>query len=160
MRTSLLLSSTLNNKYEKGDFALGRITNTQLLILTANYLGKIEGRKRFQKTVFLLQEQFGIEFSYRFTSYLYGPYSSQLQNDIDVLTRTGYLKASKIGYLFFYKITPMGQKSASQIENEYGKERVENLRKHANNLKDFGTEELVKWSKQLMSEKIKDNIFA
>ncbi len=137
-----------------------RITNTQLLILTANYLQKIEGRKRFQKTIFLLQEQSEIEFSYRFTAYLYGPYSAQLQNDIDVLTRANYLKASKIGYLFFYEITPLGQKSASEIEEEYGEELVQKLRKHASGLKDFDTEELVKWSKQLMNKKMKDNIFA
>lgn len=139
---------------------MGRIANIKLLILTANYLRKIEGRKRFQKTIFLLQEQFGFEFSYRFTSYLYGPYSSQLQNDIDILARTGYLKASKINHLFFYEITPLGQKSASQIEKEYGTERTEKLQSHVNDLKDFDTEELVNWSKQLMSKKIKDNIFA
>ena len=139
---------------------MGRIANIKLLILTANYLGKIEGRKRFQKMIFLLQEQFGFEFSYRFTSYLYGPYSSQLQNDIDILARTGYLKASKIDHLFFYEIAPLGQKSASQIEKEYGTERTEKLQSHVNDLKDFDTEELVKWSKQLMSKKIKDNIFA
>lgn len=71
-----------------------------------------------------------------------------------------YLKANKTGYLFFYEITPLGRKSASQIEKEYGKERVEKLRKHARDLEEFDTEELVDWSKQLMSKKIKDNIFA
>ena len=137
-----------------------KITNTQLLITAAKYLGKVEGRKRFQKVVFLLQEQFEIEFNYRFIPYLYGPYSSQLQNDIDSLTRTGYLKASKIEYLFFYEITPLGQQTASQIEKEYGEKRVEKLRKHVKDLEEFDTEELVKWSKQLMSKKVKGNIFA
>ena len=139
---------------------MGKIASIRLLILAANYLGRVEGRKRFQKIIFLLQEQFGVDFGYRFTAYLYGPYSAQLQNDIDILAQTGYLKASKMGELFFYEITPLGQQNAAQIEKEYGKERAEKLRKHANDLKDFDTEELVKWSKQLMSKKIKDNIFA
>jgi uncharacterized protein YwgA len=139
---------------------LGRIANTQLLILAANYLEKIEGRKRFQKTIFLLQEKYGIEFGYRFTSYLYGPYSAQLQNDIDLLARTDYLKVSKIDHLYLYEITPLGEKSASQIEKEYGSERAIKLRKHSDDLKDFDTDELVQWSKQLMSKKMKDNIFA
>lgn len=139
---------------------MGRITNTQLLVLTANYVGKIEGRKRLQKIIFLLQEQFGIEFSYRFVPYLYGPYSSQLQNDIDILTRTGYLKVSKIDYLFFYEITPMGKEITSQIEKEYGEEQAKKLHKRADDLKEFDTEELVKWSKQLMSKKVEGNIFA
>lgn len=137
-----------------------RIAGIKLLILTANYLGKVEGRKRFQKTVFLLQEQFGFDFGYRFTAYLYGPYSSQLQNDIDILAQTGYLKASKLGELFFYEITPLGQKSAAQIEKEYGAELAKKLREHVNDLKESDTEELVTWSKQLMGKKIKDNIFA
>jgi hypothetical protein len=139
---------------------LERIAGIKLLILTANYLGKVEGRKRFQKTVFLLQEQFGFDFGYRFTAYLYGPYSSQLQNDIDILAQTGYLKASKLGELFFYEITPLGQKSAAQIEKEYGAELAKKLREHVNDLKESDTEELVTWSKQLMGKKIKDNIFA
>lgn len=139
---------------------MGRITNTKLLILTVNYLGKIEGRKRFQKTIFLLQERFGIEFSYRFVPYLYGPYSSQLQNDINILTRADYLRASKIDYLFFYEITPLGRERACQIEKEYGEEQAKKLRKHANDLKEFDTEELVKWSKQLMNKKVEGNIFA
>jgi len=135
------------------------ISNTQLLILTANYLERINGRKRFQKTIFLLQEQFDIEFRYRFIPYLYGPYSSQLQNDIDMLARTGYLKARKADYLFFYEVTPLCRMTATEIRKEYGEERAEKLRIHACDLKDFDTEELVKWSKQLMSQNVKD-IFA
>ena len=94
---------------------MGRIANTELLLLTASYLERIEGRKRFQKTVFLLQEHFGFEFSYRFASYLYGPYCSQLQNDIDILTRMDYLIARKFGYLFTYEVTTYGKETAHQI---------------------------------------------
>ncbi|MDH5733334.1 MAG: hypothetical protein OEY88_06070, partial [Candidatus Bathyarchaeota archaeon] len=126
-----------------------RVTDTQLLLLATSYLQKIEGRKRFQKIIFLLKEQFGIEFKYRFTSYLYGPYSAQLQDDIDILVRTSYLKVSKISYLYFYEITPLGQKSASQIEKEYGEDRARKLQKHASGMEDLDTEELVGWSKQL-----------
>jgi uncharacterized protein YwgA len=136
-----------------------KIPNTKLLILTASYFEKVEGRKHFQKAIYILQEHFKVGFTYSFIPYLYGPYSSQLQNDIDVLARTGYLRASKIGSLFFYEITNLGKQVALQIEKEYGKERSENLRKHAIDLKDFETEELVKWSKQLMSERVKENIF-
>jgi len=139
---------------------LGKVAGIKLLLLAASFLEKIEGRKRFQKTIFLLQEQFGIDFGYRFTAYLYGPYSAQLQNDIDILTQTGYLKASKVGELFFYEITPLGSKIAAQIEKEYGSELVKELKKRVDDLKELDTKELVDWSKQLMGKKIKDNIFA
>lgn len=139
---------------------MGKIASIKLLILAAYYLQKVEGRKRFQKIIFLLQEQFGVDFGYRFTAYLYGPYSAQLQNDIDILAQTGYLKASKMGELFFYEITPLGQQNAAQIEKEYGTELAKKLREHVSNLSESDTEELVTWSKQLMGKKIKDNIFA
>lgn len=134
---------------------LGKISNVKLLVMTANYFRRIEGRKQFQKVVFLLQEQFGIEFTYPFIPYLYGPYSSQLQNDIDNLARTGYLKASKIGSLYHYEITPLAERLASHLEKEYGEERSQELRKQVNNLKESETEELVQWSKQLMKKKYK-----
>lgn len=98
-------------------------------------------------------------FNYNYIPYLYGPYSSQLQNDIDILARTGYLKASKSGPLFFYEITLLGKKIASQVEVEYGKEQSAKLKKYVDGLKESETEDLVTWSKQLMKERVKDNIF-
>jgi uncharacterized protein YwgA len=125
--------------------------------MTANYFRRIEGRKQFQKAVFLLKEYHKIEFTYPFIPYLYGPYSSQLQNDIDILSRTGYLKASKVGPLYYYEITPLGQKIASEIERDYGQNQSSKLAEKVNELKECTTDELVQWSKQLMKERYKDN---
>jgi uncharacterized protein YwgA len=136
---------------------LVKISNVKLVIIAANYFRRVEGRKQFQKVVFLLKEYSGIEFTYPFIPYLYGPYSSQLQNDIDNLARTGYLKASKIGPLYYYEITPLGEKLASQIEKEYGEKQSKGFAKKVSALKECTTEELVQWSKQLMKEKYKDN---
>ena len=126
-------------------------------MLTANYFKRIEGRKQFQKAVFLLKEYYKIEFTYHFIPYLYGPYSSQLQIDIDNLARTGYLKASKVGPLYYYEITLLGEKLAGEIEREYGQSQSKDLAKRVVDLKESTTEELVQWSKQLMKEKYKDN---
>ena len=136
---------------------LANIPNVRLLLLTANYFRRIEGRKQFQKAVFLLKEHFKIEFTYHFIPYLYGPYSSQLQSDIDNLARTGYLKASKIGPLYYYEITPFGERLACEIEKEYGQNQSKDLAKKVVDLKECTTEELVQWSKQLMKEKYKDD---
>jgi uncharacterized protein YwgA len=131
----------------------------KLLVLTASYFGIVEGRKYFQKAIYILQEYFKVGFNYSYIPYLYGPYSSQLQNDIDILARTGYLKASKSGPLFFYEITTLGKNIASQVEVEYGIQQSATLKKHVDDLKESETDELVTWSKQLMKERIKDNIF-
>lgn len=136
---------------------MAKVSNVKLLLIAANYFKRVEGRKQFQKAVFLLQEQFEIEFSYPFIPYLYGPYSSQLQNDIDNLARTGYLKAGKNGPLYLYEITELGKLLVAQTEKEYGEKQSQDLKKKVDNLKDFETEELVKWSKQLMRDKYKSN---
>jgi uncharacterized protein YwgA len=135
---------------------LPKVPNVKMLLLTANYFKRIEGRKQFQKAVFLLQEYHKIEFTYPFIPYLYGPYSSQLQNDIDNLARTGYLKASKIGPLYYYDITSLGQMVASEVEKEYGQNQSKELAQKVSDLKECTTDELVQWSKQLMKEKYKD----
>ena len=127
-----------------------RVSNAQALLLIANYLNIIEGRKRFQKIVFLLKERDKIPLTYRFTPYLYGPYSSELQNQINVLTRANFLHVSKVRNLFIYQITPLGQKTASDIENMYGQEQAQALEEKVNNYSEFETEELVNWSKEFM----------
>ena len=45
----------------------------------------IEGRTRFQKMIFLLQHKINLEYEYDFIAHDYGPYSSDLQYDIDDL---------------------------------------------------------------------------
>lgn len=100
--------------------------------MTANYFKRIEGRKQCQKAVFLLKEYHKIDFTYPFIPYLYGPYSSQLQNDIDILGRTGYLKASKyrnivISCEILPKKLPNTYQTPKLLEFEfYNKQRMEN----------------------------------
>lgn len=137
-----------------------RLPNTELLALVASYLGTIEGRKRFQKIVFLLKEESAVQFTYPFTSYLYGPYSSRLQDDIDILVQTGNLQEEKAGSLFRYKITDLGRKNAHQIERTYRQHLAKDLRGHLKDLQQQDTEELVNRSKRIMNKKIKHNIFA
>jgi len=74
----------------------------------------IEGRTRFQKMIFLLHKQTPFfKQKYDFVAHNYGPYSSELQNDIDDLIREGFLVGSfktveegKIKY--DYSITSIG----------------------------------------------------
>lgn len=65
--------------------------------------------------------------------------------------------ASKVGPLYYYEITPLGQKLVSEIEREYGQNQSSKLAEKVNELKECTTDELVQWSKQLMKERYKDN---
>jgi len=137
-----------------------RISNLKLLMLLADYLGEIRGRKRFQKIVFLLQEKFGVDSTYRFTSYLYGPYSSQLQNDIDTLGRIQLLNEGKDGGIFVYRSTRLDRKLMKQLEQEYGRKESEKLRDILRQLNRLSTDELVNESKEIMSKTMQNRIFA
>ena len=69
------------------------VRQTLPLILTFANRGKpVEGRTRFQKMIFLLRQRADFfEEGYDFVPHNYGPYSTELQNDIDDLIRDGFL---------------------------------------------------------------------
>ncbi len=62
---------------------MNRLLNVAQLL---NTCGAIEGRKKLQKIVHLLSEHgFRQDFSHRFGYLHYGPYSSELRDDLDAL---------------------------------------------------------------------------
>lgn len=60
------------------------------------YVGIIKGRTKFQKMVYILQNK-GISFSEKFKYHYYGPYSSELQLEIDELVDRGIFKEKEEG---------------------------------------------------------------
>lgn len=58
-------------------------------------LGKIEGRTKLQKIVFLGQMELGLPEIFKFDKYHYGPYSWDLTETIEDLITTGYIKEEK-----------------------------------------------------------------
>jgi uncharacterized protein YwgA/DNA-binding HxlR family transcriptional regulator len=54
--------------------------------------GKIRGRLRLQKLLFLLKHECGAELPYEFIPYMYGPYSADIFEDIAVLKDEGFLE--------------------------------------------------------------------
>ncbi|NOS71516.1 MAG: hypothetical protein HOP33_16520 [Verrucomicrobia bacterium] len=54
-------------------------------------LSRVDGRKKFQKTVHILKE-LGAPFQERFEYSYYGMYSAQLKGELDALEREGLLK--------------------------------------------------------------------
>lgn len=58
-------------------------------------LGKIEGRTKLQKIVFLGQMELGLPEFFKFDKYHYGPYSWDLTETIEDLIATGYIKEEK-----------------------------------------------------------------
>jgi len=104
-----------------------KLSDLELLILSLkNAQGEvIEGRTKLQKMVFLLKKLHRIDFSYHFTPYFYGPYSSDLQTDIDYLVSLGLViearELTTSGIRYTYKLTDSGSKLAEALSSKYGR---------------------------------------
>ena len=85
-----------------------------LLLLYAEEGKHISGRTRFQKMIFLAQhEKNDVLNWYNFFPHDFGPYSSDLQNDLDFLALEGLLKEKQTNYgdkiVYQYKLTKRGE---------------------------------------------------
>ena len=65
------------------------------------------GKTKLQKLVFLLQELHGVESGYRFSLYTYGPFGSQIRQDLDIVDSLEGVKVEMVGTgLGGYHIAP------------------------------------------------------
>src|SRR3989344_3645494 len=71
--------------------------------------GKVEGRTRIQKIVYILQ-YLGYPLNEDFSYSYFGPYSDDLRTEIDMLTSTGMLQETLQGATYVYEPT-------SQMDN-------------------------------------------
>ena len=113
---------------------------------------KIEGRKRFQKIVFLLKEKYKIPFSYRFLKYYFGPYSYELQMDLSNLIDMGYKTEKYDGLMYSYELTEKGKETLDSLlkENPHLQERSKKLNKIIKKLKKIETYKLVEEAYKVM----------
>jgi len=62
-----------------------------LLTIKESSKGKIDGRVRLQKTMFLLEKLEGLPLTYEFKPHYYGPFSRELERDAELLKLLGYI---------------------------------------------------------------------
>ena len=75
-----------------------------------------------QKMVHLLSIT-GTNFPFKYQYYHYGPYSAELQQEIDFMVGNGMLDEIKSSYGYTYQITDRGKEFMNQLESQY-KENV------------------------------------
>jgi len=127
----------------------------ELLILALKNSSEavIEGRTKLQKMVFLLKEMHGVNFSYNFTPYFYGPYSLDLQTDMDYLVSLGLVEETRestaSGIRYNYELTEEGSRLADSLKSKYGGKTK--FAKAANELSRFPTGFLIVLAKTLAS---------
>ena len=92
-----------------------------LILKAVKRCKKVEGRAKFQKIIYLLQEE-GRHLELDYFFHYYGPYSQDLADILDDLTRRELLREDPVsvslGVRFDYSITDKGKKFAKSIVAE------------------------------------------
>lgn len=116
-----------------------------LSLLDADEDGRISGRTRLQKLVFLAQKEFddplGSEFE--FYPYHYGPFSKELLDIVEDLEEKGYISEKQVdlprGEKYIYDLEEDGEQALEDyIDDNPGskdiEERAERVESHFNNI--------------------------
>ena len=79
-------------------------------------LGRVEGRKRLQKIVYLIREKGFTQFRQRFVLHYFGPFSRELASQIDLVSSAGLVLEEKLdGETYAYSVTPDGRGRIRQL---------------------------------------------
>ena len=98
---------------------------TYRLIKLFEKSGSVAGRKKLQKIVYVLQS-LGYSYGMDYTYCHYGPYSSQLQFEVDRLAEKGLIDERLFCHTYQYSITKDGQELVKFLdEKKVGTDRIE-----------------------------------
>jgi uncharacterized protein YwgA len=78
--------------------------NSNLLMQLFSLVGKIEGKIKLQKVIFILQEKKLINFELDYKFAQYGPYSESLQIELEYLSKIGFLKETSTPSSYTYEL--------------------------------------------------------
>jgi len=108
--------------------------STYLLLKFFDDVELVEGRKKLQKMIHLLSSA-GAAFSFKYQYHHYGPYSAQLQDEINFMVRQSFLEEFKENETYVYKITSLGKEFKISLERtcngELNHELLMSLNEHS-----------------------------
>lgn len=120
-------------------------TKFGLLLFLISYFGKISGRTRIQKMLYLT-DRIGWDVFKDYYFYQYGPYSQQLKRTLDLLVERGLIeekeeKTDGDRIIYQYEITEDGSQYLEKV-NLQPRELVEKTRTLFETLKEYHTDDL------------------
>lgn len=126
------------------------VKDIEKLLVILRRLRVISGRTRFQKIVFLLENRDGVSLGYHFIPYYYGPYSSELQLEIDMLEASGLIQVvPENGNLYVHGLTDNGDQVAADVERRMESSERETLFGAISQYRRKSTGSLIREAKQL-----------
>lgn len=92
------------------------VEHTYRLLHLFNESGEISGRKRLQKMFYIIQS-LGYDFDLEYSYQRYGPYSSQLQLETNMLVDEGLVKEQFDKRMYSYTVTENGKVFLRKLED-------------------------------------------
>ncbi len=129
-------------------------------LLLLKTLGFVEGTTRFHKLMFILKNEFNIAINQKFIKYHYGPFSSELREDINYFLKKGlisehteYLGEGVNGFPVIkrkYTLSKAGEIVLGEIE--FSKEELDAFQKVAKDWASAPLQDVIKHAKSLLSQ--------
>jgi uncharacterized protein YwgA len=110
----------------------------KFVLFFLNEAKEVKGKTKFQKMFFLLNEEEKISTGHSFVKYTYGPYSSELSNDLDALKQLELIQVEQsmfetnsnfVGKQFEYKLTTSGEQLINQQLTDFTGEEKQKVKK-------------------------------
>lgn len=108
-----------------------------LAVLGATDRQRVEGRTRFMKLVFLLDQETDVDVDYEFDGYKHGPFTREVLDDLEELDRKGLIDAQKTStssgnVMYNFKVTSQGEREVDRIRNRRDEDIVSEIERIVN----------------------------
>ncbi|MBU0627622.1 MAG: hypothetical protein KKC75_00390 [Nanoarchaeota archaeon] len=117
------------------------LKNNEAILTVLCLVGKIVGRTKLQKMMYLLQTEQKLPINLDFQIYLYGPFSRGLNNEVDKMISDGLIENTQTitnlgGVCYEYTISDKGRKTAMNILEKLPRDIKEKI---ITNISKFGS---------------------
>lgn len=89
--------------------------STYCLLSILGSVERVKGRKKLQKTLHLLESS-GADVPFKYEYHFFGPYSAELQEEVNFSVQQGFIEETKIDETYVYTITEKGRKFKERLD--------------------------------------------
>lgn len=114
---------------------MDKYNSEDIILVIFSLVGRIVGRTKLQKLVYLLKREQNIDTELEFQTYLYGPFSRDLNNKVDGLINSDLLEVSETftrsgDKCYEYSVSKNGMKKGMDVLDKLPKVQKEKILRH------------------------------